>query len=141
MQVSTRALRNRVVLRPGLTAYDSWDPLVKACRAYVQADLRSSALGAKAPLATVAGARPDSSAPKRQIHEPVPDSKRSKKAQQRRLNAAQQQPNVPQPAPPASHPAGNSSASGRGKKNPRKDAIHEACAGTHCRWSACSPST
>ena len=93
---------NRVVLRPDLTAYDSWDPLVTACKAYVAADLRSSALGAKVPLATVAGVRSESSAPKRQIHEPVPDSKRSKKAQNRRLNAAQQQPTVPQSAPPAS---------------------------------------
>ena len=76
------SLRNRVLLRPDLSEYTTWNSLIKACRAFAEANLQSRDLPSVAsavPAAAKTAATLPQKRPASGPTPPNPDSRRQKK--------------------------------------------------------------
>ncbi len=120
-------LRNKVVLKPDLTEYDTWASFIMACRAYADADLRSR----EVPVKSISFAPASTSAPVLGKRANTPANPLSNRSQKKLAALASNKPKTAKTSS-ASRPSGRSQPTPADRA--RSQAIRKGCDGKLCYW-------
>ena len=120
-------LRNKVVLKPDLTEYDTWASFITACRAYADADLRSR----EVPIKSISFASASTSAPVLGKRANTPANPLSNRSQKKLAALASNKPKTAKTSS-ASRPSRRSQPTPADRA--RSQAIRKGCDGKLCYW-------